>query len=84
MQKSILDRLQKDKHADKFFKVFYERMREAQAEIKATVTVNTGEGLSAKPVEEGTTTIKDSGVSDKLKRSMLDISIKKCIETVYY
>ena len=43
-------------------------MREAQAEIKATVTVTTGEGLTPKPVEE--VAIKDqSAANEKLKRS---------------
>lgn len=32
-----------DKKSEKFFKVFYDRMKVAQQEIKATVTVNTSD-----------------------------------------
>lgn len=36
-------RLTEDKKSEKFFKVFYDRMKVAQQEIKATVTVNTSD-----------------------------------------
>ena len=42
-QKSIFQRLTTDKDADTFFKVFFDRMRDAQAEIRNTVTVNTSD-----------------------------------------
>ena len=56
-QKSFLLRLEKDKDSETFFKVFYDRVREAQAEIKATVSVNTSDSLTGKKVEDGS---KDS------------------------
>lgn len=62
LQKSFLARLTTDKNSEKFFKVFYDRMREAQAEIKATVSVNTGDGLSAKQED------KDPGKDDTKKK----------------
>jgi len=37
-----------DKNSEKFFKVIYDRMRDAQAEIKATLTVTAGDALIAK------------------------------------
>ncbi|NP_001191618.1 inositol trisphosphate receptor [Aplysia californica] len=43
IQKSIYQRLTTDKDADIFFKVFLDRMRDAQAEIRNTVTVNTSD-----------------------------------------
>uniref|UniRef100_S4RRE5 Inositol 1,4,5-trisphosphate receptor, type 2 n=1 Tax=Petromyzon marinus TaxID=7757 RepID=S4RRE5_PETMA len=42
-QHSFYRRLTEDKKSEKFFRVFYERMKAAQQEIKATVTVNTAE-----------------------------------------
>uniref|UniRef100_A0A8C5XFW9 Inositol 1,4,5-trisphosphate receptor n=1 Tax=Microcebus murinus TaxID=30608 RepID=A0A8C5XFW9_MICMU len=41
IQHSFFCRLTEDKKSEKFFKVFYDRMKVAQQEIKATVTVNT-------------------------------------------
>ncbi|XP_059161303.1 inositol 1,4,5-trisphosphate receptor type 1-like isoform X4 [Physella acuta] len=43
IQKSIFFRLTTDKDADIFFKVFFDRMRDAQVEIRNTVTVNTSD-----------------------------------------
>ncbi|CAH1782943.1 unnamed protein product [Owenia fusiformis] len=43
IQKSFFVRVTMDKNSEKFFKVFFDRMRAAQAEIKATVTVNTSD-----------------------------------------
>uniref|UniRef100_A0A493TKZ1 Inositol 1,4,5-trisphosphate receptor n=1 Tax=Anas platyrhynchos platyrhynchos TaxID=8840 RepID=A0A493TKZ1_ANAPP len=40
---SFFCRLTEDKKSEKFFKVFYDRMKVAQQEIKATVTVNTSD-----------------------------------------
>ncbi|XP_036387842.1 inositol 1,4,5-trisphosphate receptor type 1 isoform X5 [Megalops cyprinoides] len=56
IQRSFYCRLTEDKKSEKFFKVFYERMKLAQQEIKATVTVNTSDLGSKK---------KDDEVSDK-------------------
>lgn len=43
MQRSFFCRLTEDKKSEKFFRVFYDRMKLAQLEIKATVTVNTSD-----------------------------------------
>ncbi|XP_048462422.1 inositol 1,4,5-trisphosphate receptor type 1 isoform X2 [Rhincodon typus] len=43
IQHSFYCRLTEDKKSEKFFKVFYDRMKLAQQEIKATVTVNTSD-----------------------------------------
>uniref|UniRef100_A0A803TVR0 Inositol 1,4,5-trisphosphate receptor n=1 Tax=Anolis carolinensis TaxID=28377 RepID=A0A803TVR0_ANOCA len=40
---SFFCRLTEDRKSEKFFKVFYDRMKVAQQEIKATVTVNTSD-----------------------------------------
>lgn len=39
-QNSFYNELYKQKKSEKFFKVFYDRMRLAQQEIRATVSVN--------------------------------------------
>lgn len=51
LQRSFFCRLTGDKKSEKFFKVFYERMKLAQQEIKATVTVNTSD-LGSKRKDE--------------------------------
>lgn len=43
VQRSFFCRLTEDKKSEKFFRVFYDRMKLAQLEIKATVTVNTSD-----------------------------------------
>ncbi|XP_046882482.1 inositol 1,4,5-trisphosphate receptor type 1-like isoform X8 [Hypomesus transpacificus] len=43
IQRSFFCRLTEDKKSEKFFRVFYDRMKLAQLEIKATVTVNTSD-----------------------------------------
>uniref|UniRef100_A0A3Q2EE34 Inositol 1,4,5-trisphosphate receptor n=1 Tax=Cyprinodon variegatus TaxID=28743 RepID=A0A3Q2EE34_CYPVA len=52
IQRSFYNRLTGDNKSEKFFKVFYERMKLAQQEIKATVTVNTSDLGSKKKEEE--------------------------------
>ncbi|XP_069368524.1 inositol 1,4,5-trisphosphate-gated calcium channel ITPR1 isoform X1 [Paralichthys olivaceus] len=52
IQRSLYHRLTGDNKSEKFFKVFYERMKLAQQEIKATVTVNTSDLGSKKKDEE--------------------------------
>ncbi|GFO15669.1 inositol 1,4,5-trisphosphate receptor type 1, partial [Plakobranchus ocellatus] len=59
IQKSIYQRLTTDKDADIFFKVFFDRMRDAQAEIRNTVTVNTSD-TEHKPHKEEEKKKKDS------------------------
>lgn len=51
LQRSMYTRLTSDKRSDVFFKVFYDRMKEAQQEIKNTVSVNTTE-TQLKPLEK--------------------------------
>lgn len=51
-QRSFFQRLTGDNKSEKFFKVFYERMKLAQQEIKATVTVNTSDLGSKKKDDE--------------------------------
>ena len=68
-----MERLTTDKNSEKFFKVFYDRMREAQAEIKATVSVNTGDGLSGTKPEGG----GDAGKDDvKKKRTCPAVTVQ--------
>lgn len=50
-QRSFYHRLTGDNKSEKFFKVFNERMKLAQQEIKATVTVNTSD-LGCKKKDE--------------------------------
>uniref|UniRef100_A0A8B9HRX4 Inositol 1,4,5-trisphosphate receptor n=1 Tax=Astyanax mexicanus TaxID=7994 RepID=A0A8B9HRX4_ASTMX len=52
IQRSFFIRLTRDNKSEKFFKVFYERMKLAQQEIKATVTVNTSDLGSKHEVRE--------------------------------
>ncbi|XP_031423065.1 inositol 1,4,5-trisphosphate receptor type 1 isoform X5 [Clupea harengus] len=52
IQRSFFFRLTRDNKSEKFFKVFYERMKLAQQEIKATVTVNTSDLGSKRKDEE--------------------------------
>lgn len=52
LQRSFYHRLTGDNKSEKFFKVFYERMKLAQQEIKATVTVNTSDLGNKKKDEE--------------------------------
>lgn len=51
-QHSFFCRLTEDKKSERFFKVFYDRMKVAQQEIKATVTVNTSDLGNKKKDEE--------------------------------
>uniref|UniRef100_A0A3B4BJ96 Inositol 1,4,5-trisphosphate receptor, type 1a n=1 Tax=Periophthalmus magnuspinnatus TaxID=409849 RepID=A0A3B4BJ96_9GOBI len=53
IQRSFFCRLTEDKKSEKFFRVFYDRMKLAQLEIKATVTVNTSDLGNRKRDEEG-------------------------------
>lgn len=52
VQHSFYLRITTDKNAEKFFKVFYDRMQEAQTEIRSTMTSSTTEQLVAKSQEE--------------------------------
>lgn len=52
-QISFYNQLYKQKKSEKFFKVFYDRMRLAQQEIRATVSVNMFELSSRKRDDDG-------------------------------
>ncbi|XP_059416055.1 inositol 1,4,5-trisphosphate receptor type 1-like isoform X2 [Carassius carassius] len=49
IQHSFFKRLMEDKNSERFFRVFYDRMKAAQLEIKATVTVNTSDLGNKRP-----------------------------------
>ncbi|XP_070192864.1 inositol 1,4,5-trisphosphate-gated calcium channel ITPR1-like isoform X2 [Littorina saxatilis] len=51
IQQSIFTMLMSDKRTDTFFKVFYDRMKDAQQEIKNTVSVNTTD-TQRKPLDK--------------------------------
>ncbi|XP_029288611.1 inositol 1,4,5-trisphosphate receptor type 1 [Cottoperca gobio] len=63
--RSFYQRLTGDNKSEKFFKVFYERMKLAQQEIKATVTVNTSDLGCKKKDEEPPD--KDTPARNKVK-----------------
>ncbi|XP_030632117.1 inositol 1,4,5-trisphosphate receptor type 1 [Chanos chanos] len=65
IQRSFFCRLTGDNKSEKFFKVFYERMKLAQQEIKATVTVNTSDLGSKRKDEEPSE--KDAPARKKVK-----------------
>uniref|UniRef100_A0A8C1LW42 Inositol 1,4,5-trisphosphate receptor n=1 Tax=Cyprinus carpio TaxID=7962 RepID=A0A8C1LW42_CYPCA len=65
IQRSFFCRLTGDSKSEKFFKVFYERMKLAQQEIKATVTVNTSD-LGSKRKDEDAND-KDTQTRKKVK-----------------
>ncbi|KAJ3602870.1 hypothetical protein NHX12_030615, partial [Muraenolepis orangiensis] len=65
--RSFFQRLTGDNKSEKFFKVFYERMKLAQQEIKATVTVNTSDLGSKKKEEEPPD--KDTAARKKAKEA---------------
>ncbi|KAM9799161.1 LOW QUALITY PROTEIN: inositol 1,4,5-trisphosphate-gated calcium channel ITPR1 [Syngnathus typhle] len=65
IQRSFYQRLTGDNKSEKFFKVFNERMKLAQQEIKATVTVNTSDLGNKKKDEEPPD--KDTPARNKVK-----------------
>uniref|UniRef100_A0AAY4DJ36 Inositol 1,4,5-trisphosphate receptor n=1 Tax=Denticeps clupeoides TaxID=299321 RepID=A0AAY4DJ36_9TELE len=67
IQNSFYSLLHKEKKSEKFFKVFYDRMRLAQQEIRSTVSVNMFELSSRKRDEDG----EGSGV--RLKKQGVNI-----------
>lgn len=73
-QRSFFCRLTEDKKSEKFFRVFYDRMKLAQLEIKATVTVNTSDLGNRKREDDNQD--KDGPVRKKGQRSSAAISSK--------
>jgi hypothetical protein len=64
LQKSFFIRLTTDKRSEAFFKVIYDHIRQAQQEIKATVSVNTADSLASKQNEDS----KDGGLGGDSKK----------------
>ncbi|KAK6175051.1 hypothetical protein SNE40_013589 [Patella caerulea] len=54
IQTSLYNRLSHDKSSETFYRTFYDRMKEAELEIKNTITVNTSDTLSSKKSSEDT------------------------------
>uniref|UniRef100_A0A8C7CC51 Inositol 1,4,5-trisphosphate receptor n=1 Tax=Oncorhynchus kisutch TaxID=8019 RepID=A0A8C7CC51_ONCKI len=87
IQKSFFMRLTGENKSEMFFKVFYERMKLAQQEIKATVTVNTSDLGSKKKEEEppdkdtptakgkkGVSTVAVAVVTEEVKEQLVEAS----------
>uniref|UniRef100_A0A8C1Y5G1 Inositol 1,4,5-trisphosphate receptor n=1 Tax=Cyprinus carpio TaxID=7962 RepID=A0A8C1Y5G1_CYPCA len=72
IQRSFFCRLTGDSKSEKFFKVFYERMKLAQQEIKATVTVNTSD-LGSKRKDEDAND-KDTQTRKKVREQLIEAS----------
>uniref|UniRef100_A0A674C4R5 Inositol 1,4,5-trisphosphate receptor n=1 Tax=Salmo trutta TaxID=8032 RepID=A0A674C4R5_SALTR len=71
IQKSFFMRLTGENKSEMFFKVFYERMKLAQQEIKATVTVNTSD-LGSKKKEE------DANWGPMMKLTFCELQLCSC------
>ncbi|XP_054243554.1 inositol 1,4,5-trisphosphate receptor type 1 [Indicator indicator] len=71
IQHSFFCRLTEDKKSEKFFKVFYDRMKVAQQEIKATVTVNTSDLGNKKKDEDSD---RDAPSRKKAREPMTQIT----------
>ena len=72
-QRSFFCRLTEDKKSEKFFRVFYDRMKLAQLEIKATVTVNTSDLGNRKKDDDAQD--KDLPVRKKGQQSTLNLFV---------
>uniref|UniRef100_A0A8C8RUA4 Inositol 1,4,5-trisphosphate receptor n=1 Tax=Pelusios castaneus TaxID=367368 RepID=A0A8C8RUA4_9SAUR len=71
IQHSFFCRLTEDKKSEQFFKVFYDRMKVAQQEIKATVTVNTSDLGNKKKDEDSD---RDVPVRKRVRDQLLEAS----------
>ncbi|KAG1937067.1 inositol 1,4,5-trisphosphate receptor type [Pimephales promelas] len=69
IQNSFYNQLHKQKKSEKFFKVFYDRMEQAQKEIRSSVSVNMFELSCRKREEEG----EGSGIRYKKVRDSLHL-----------
>ncbi|RXN10998.1 inositol 1,4,5-trisphosphate receptor type 2 [Labeo rohita] len=69
IQNSFYNQLHKQKKSEKFFKVFYDRMEQAQKEIRSSVSVNMFELSCRKREEEG----EGSGIRHKKVRDSLHL-----------
>lgn len=70
LQNSFHNQLHKQKKSEKFFRVFYERMEQAQKEIRASVSVNMFE-LSCRKREE-----ESEGSGIRYKKGTLKLSLE--------
>uniref|UniRef100_A0A8C4YF71 Inositol 1,4,5-trisphosphate receptor n=1 Tax=Gopherus evgoodei TaxID=1825980 RepID=A0A8C4YF71_9SAUR len=73
IQHSFFCRLTEDKKSEKFFKVFYDRMKVAQQEIKATVTVNTSD-LGNKKKDEDSDRDPTTQITEEVRDQLLEAS----------
>ncbi|XP_022242608.1 inositol 1,4,5-trisphosphate receptor type 1-like [Limulus polyphemus] len=67
IQKSIYQKLTSGNNSEKFFKVFFDKMKEAQQEIKSTVTVNTADLASRSESERDSLSKEVSKDGRKMK-----------------
>uniref|UniRef100_A0A8B9HTW6 Inositol 1,4,5-trisphosphate receptor n=1 Tax=Astyanax mexicanus TaxID=7994 RepID=A0A8B9HTW6_ASTMX len=74
IQRSFFIRLTRDNKSEKFFKVFYERMKLAQQEIKATVTVNTSDLGSKRKDEDTNDKEAPTKKKDEVREQLLEAS----------
>uniref|UniRef100_A0A8C1Y5S6 Inositol 1,4,5-trisphosphate receptor n=1 Tax=Cyprinus carpio TaxID=7962 RepID=A0A8C1Y5S6_CYPCA len=74
IQHSFFKRLTEDKNSEKFFRVFYDRMKAAQLEIKATVTVNTSDLGNKRPTDNTPDTPQRVVVTDDTREQLLEAS----------
>uniref|UniRef100_A0A673IT68 Inositol 1,4,5-trisphosphate receptor type 1-like n=1 Tax=Sinocyclocheilus rhinocerous TaxID=307959 RepID=A0A673IT68_9TELE len=73
IQRSFFCRLTGDSKSEKFFKVFYERMKLAQQEIKATVTVNTSD-LGSKRKDEDANDKDTQTLTEEVREQLIEAS----------
>ncbi|KAJ8046348.1 Inositol 1,4,5-trisphosphate receptor [Holothuria leucospilota] len=67
IQQSIIKHLSKGS-CDAFFKVLHDRMKEAQMELKKTVTVNTGEDLNKSTAVDNSSPSRESLVCNRTRK----------------
>ncbi|XP_023342605.1 inositol 1,4,5-trisphosphate receptor, partial [Eurytemora carolleeae] len=68
IQKSLYTKLRSGDTSQAFFKVFFDKIKEAQQEIKSSVTVNTSDMTSREEVKDGTKEIEKA----KRKRRLMN------------
>ncbi|XP_075250121.1 inositol 1,4,5-trisphosphate receptor-like isoform X7 [Convolutriloba macropyga] len=72
IQNSILAILKKEANGEKFFKVFYDKMKEAEAEIKSHFSMSTGEVFNSHSQRQTTRSGNTDGAT-KLKKAWSNI-----------
>lgn len=71
IQKSIYQKLTQNNNSEKFFKVFYDKMKFAQQEIKSTINVNSSE-LSKNSLNNEDNTISSPMLIEQIEDNTLD------------